>query len=92
MIKRLINLNINNFSQLSDSSTNDFKDCENLVHVLDLNEQDEDDFRLSDIDTIQSFTISLECSTGDGRNKLSNDGFRSSEDSRNESNMSDDFS
>jgi hypothetical protein len=38
MISRFINLNINNFSQLLNHELNDFKDCENLVHVLQLEE------------------------------------------------------
>lgn len=34
IINQIINLNINNFSQLMDGNSNDFKDCENLVHVF----------------------------------------------------------
>ncbi len=45
----MVNLNINNFSHLLDHTSNDFKDCENLVHVLQLQEEEEDQFHLSEI-------------------------------------------
>jgi hypothetical protein len=36
MINRFIKFHINNFSQLYDHSSHDFKDCNDLVHVLQI--------------------------------------------------------
>jgi hypothetical protein len=38
MINRFLSLHINNFSQLNDHESHDFKDCKELVHALQLNE------------------------------------------------------
>ena len=39
LVHSLINLNINNLSQLMDQDSNDFKGHDNFVHVLELEEE-----------------------------------------------------
>lgn len=56
-LQSLVSMNINNFSHLLDHSSNDFKDCQNLVHVLEL-DNNEEKFSLSQVDTISSLTLS----------------------------------
>lgn len=69
IINRFMSMNINNFSHLLDKNLNDFKDCENLVHVMQLSEEEDQEFSIQELDTIQSVTLSADCSTRDGKIK-----------------------
>lgn len=38
-VTRVMNQNINSFTKLTDSTSNDFKDCENFVHAMEISQE-----------------------------------------------------